>query len=76
MRYAAMQFLTWGTVVGVVCSAFLLAALENPELRYSAQWPDATWLLGGAVRFERALTAPMSARQAAAAASAPRPSGR
>ena len=34
MRYVAMQVLTWGTIVGAIGSALLLATLEGPVGRY------------------------------------------
>lgn len=46
MRYVAMQVLTWGTIVGAIGSALLLAALGSPPLRYPSELPSVWPLLG------------------------------
>jgi hypothetical protein len=40
MRYAAMQCLTWGTVLAAVASALLLAAMEMPTQRFDFNLPS------------------------------------
>ena len=75
MRRMAMQVLTWGTIVGAVGSALLLAALDRSPHNYSAGVTLAqAWQAA-----ERAAAQPASARRfrfapsssAAHAASAP-----
>jgi hypothetical protein len=39
MRYVAMQVLTWGTIVGAIGSALLLAALDSTSQKYFAAIP-------------------------------------
>lgn len=39
MRMLAMQLLTWGTILGAIGSAFLLAAVERPAPNYVVASP-------------------------------------
>jgi hypothetical protein len=39
VRMFAMQLLTWGTIVGAIGSAFLLAALERPSGQFVVASP-------------------------------------
>lgn len=71
MRYVAMQVLTWGTIVGAIGSALLLAALENPATHYPAELHIASPLPIEPTQAGRPRTAtPAVPAQAAQAASA------
>lgn len=58
MRYVAIQLLTWGTIVGAVGSALLLAALDSHVPRYGTSLHLAVPLPSKATQAGRPRTKP------------------